>query len=233
MRYGVDELLPAQDAGNVAVIEDPFGPGQSQRRAGDHDRAGGGVLCHRMVLGFHPRVDPPRPQPGCVEAAQRLVERRGVLELGMIREQREHVVVFAQHILDEAVQRLLRTHFHKYARAGLIQRAQPLDELHGRRNLPRQNVEHGGSGVGPRGIELAVHVGDDRQFAGLEVQALQSVPQRLAGGRHDRGVEGVTHRQRHGVVSGLQECGYSLPRPPRLAPPITACLSLLLFAITT
>ena len=44
-RNDVDELLAAQDAGDVAVIEDAVGPGQSQGRAGDHHRAGERAVC--------------------------------------------------------------------------------------------------------------------------------------------------------------------------------------------
>ena len=69
----------------------------------------------------------------------------------------------AEHILGKSLQRLLRPDFDEYARAGVVQRVQALDELHGRSNLPRQNVQHLRHDAGSRGIELAVDVGDDRQ----------------------------------------------------------------------
>ena len=46
---GVDELIAPQDAGNVAIIEDVFGSGQAQGRAGDHDRNFGGGLLLALV----------------------------------------------------------------------------------------------------------------------------------------------------------------------------------------
>ena len=42
VRDRVDELLAVEDAGDVLVVEDPLGPGQAERRAGDHHRLGGG-----------------------------------------------------------------------------------------------------------------------------------------------------------------------------------------------
>ena len=61
----------------------------------------------------------------------------------MVGEQREDVVVGgAEHVLDEAVQRLLRPDLDEDPRAGVVERVQSLDELHGRGHLAAQDVEH-------------------------------------------------------------------------------------------
>ena len=59
-------------------------------------------------------------EPGRVQPAQRLVERRDIADLGVVGEQREYVV--AEHVLDEAVQRLLRADLDKYPGACRVQR---------------------------------------------------------------------------------------------------------------
>ena len=123
----------------------------------------------------------PRAQSRRIEAAQRLIEGRDIADFGMIGEERNHVAALAEHIFGKSLQRLLRSDFHENARAGIVQRAQALHELHGRSDLPRQNVQHLRHDVRPRGIKLAVHVGDDGQARRLQMQALQHPPQRLAG----------------------------------------------------
>ena len=100
----------------------------------------------------------------------------------------------AEHILGKSLQRLLRSNFNKHASAGIVQRAQALNKLHRRSDLLRENVEHLRHDVRPHGIKLAVGVGDDWQTRRLEMQALQNLPQRLAGSRQNRCVESVADR---------------------------------------
>ncbi len=72
-----------------------------------------------------------RAEPGGVAAAERLVERDDVTLLRMVGEQREDVVVVAaEDVLGEAVERLLRTNLHEDAGAGVVQGAQALHELY-------------------------------------------------------------------------------------------------------
>ncbi len=123
----------------------------------------------------------------------------------MIGEQRQHVGMFAQHILHKSLQRLLRPNLHKHARAGIVKRAQSLDKLHRRRHLPRQNIQHLGHGLRPGGIELAIDIGDHRNMRRFQMQPLERTPQRLAGRRHNRRMKRMAHRQRDGVVAGFLE----------------------------
>ena len=119
----------------------------------------------------------------------------------MIGEKRNHVLAAAQYIIDKSLQRLLRSNFHEDARAGIIQFAEAFDELHGRRDLPSKNIHHLRCRVRSRGIELAIHIRDDRHAWALKTQTLQHLPKRFTGRRHNRGVEGVAHRQGHHFVA--------------------------------
>ena len=103
------------------------------------------------------------PQTGRVHAAQGLVECRDVSDLGMIAENGDYAAVRAEHVFGESLESFLRTNFHKHARAGGIQRPQPLDELHGSGNLLCEDIEHLRHNVRTRGIELAIDVSDDGQ----------------------------------------------------------------------
>ena len=79
----------------------------------------------------------------------------------MVGEQRCDVAAVAQDIVDEALQRLLWSDFHKEADAGRVQRLQSLDELHGRSHLLRQDIEHLRYDARPHRVKLAADVGDD------------------------------------------------------------------------
>ena len=68
-------------------------------------------------------------EPGGVQAAERLVERHDVPLFRMVREQGDHIVVFSENVLDEAVQGLLRSHFDEDAAPGVVQCSESLDEL--------------------------------------------------------------------------------------------------------
>ncbi len=123
----------------------------------------------------------------------------------MIGENRKHIAAIAEHILGESLQRFFRTDFNEDARARVVECAQALHELHWRRDLLREDVQHLRNNVKPHGIKLAVRVGDNWQMRRFEMQALQNFPQRLAGSRHDRRVEGVADDQRRHVIAGLLE----------------------------
>src|ERR1019366_8843418 len=140
-----------------------------------------------------------------IHGAQRLIERRNVADLGMIREQRDHIAAFAEHFLGKSLQRLLRPDFDKDARPGIVERVQALYELHRRSYLQREQVQHLGNNLGSAGIKLAVHVGNDRHTRWLYVQVRQHLAQRLAGRRNNQRMKSVANRQRHYVVASLQE----------------------------
>ncbi len=155
----------------------------------------------------------PAAKSSGIQRAQCLVEGDDLADFRMNGEKRNHVAAVAEHILGKSLQRFFGPDFHKDARAGVVQRAQALHELHGSCDLLGKNVQHLRYNVGPHGIKLAVHVGYDRQARRLEVQALQFLSQRLAGPRHDRGVERVADRQRHRVITSLLERSPWLARP--------------------
>ncbi len=194
----VDELIAAQHAQDVAVVENGAAAGQAQGGAGDEHgrlrspRAG---LYRRIALLFLVfALFARRSQTGGVESAQRLVETRNVAGLGMVRKQRQDIVAAAENILDKPMERLLRANLDKHAGPGRVQRPQSLDELHRRGDLPRQNVEHGGRRLRTGGIERSTDVGDHRQLWRPQPQTRQRPAQRLTGGRDNRCVERVADR---------------------------------------
>src|SRR4051794_23858535 len=68
-----------------------------------------------------------RAQPGAggVERAQRLVERGEVAGLGVVGEDGADVVLTAEHVLHEAVQRLLGADLDEHPGTGAVEGAQP------------------------------------------------------------------------------------------------------------
>ena len=90
----------------------------------------------------------------------------------------------------------------------VIERAQALDELDRRGDLPREDVEHLLLDVVAGRVQLAVDVGHDRQLRGLQAQPLQRRAQRRARRRDDLGVEGVADRQRDRLVAALLQRGH-------------------------
>ena len=183
VRDYVDELLAAQDAAGVAVVEDTRKPGQAEATAADHhglavgrggSRSAGVDLepsleelgeetaevlvavgaqgptrgrrardrrgrCNRLrphgqgrCFGVGGRA---RAQTSGIEAAQRLVEGCSVLDLRVVREERGHLGIGAEHVVREALEN---------RRSDLL--AQHLENAH-----PRARVH---------GVEIAGHVGD-------------------------------------------------------------------------
>ena len=106
--------------------------------------------------------------------------------------------IVAEDVGDEAAQRPLRTDLDEDRGAGSGEVVEPGDELHRRRNLPGEQVEHLGHDIGPARVEVAGDVGDDRQHRRSQLEALEDAAQRLARRRDDRRVERVAHRQAGG-----------------------------------
>ena len=148
----------------------------------------------------------PAAQSRRIQAAQRLVEGRNIADFGMIGEQRNHV---AASLPSTSSANPCNAFFGptstKTRAPASYSVCRPFTNCTGRGDLLREQVQHLRNNVGPGGIKLAVHVGDDRHLRRLQMQARQHLPQRLAGRSHNRGVESVADRQRHDVVAGLQE----------------------------
>ena len=94
----------------------------------------------------------------------------------MVGEKRDHIAALAEHIFSKSLQCFFRTDFDEDSRPRVVERAQALNELHRSGDLLCENVQHLRHDVPPRGIELAVGVGDDGQAWRREVQALQHSP---------------------------------------------------------
>jgi hypothetical protein len=143
-------------------------------RTGGRARGVAGRPCRaRRCRGARRSAGDAEAEAGGPQAAQRLVERGDVAELRVVGEQRQHVVVRrAEHLLDEAVQGLLGPDLDEHAGAGLVQGVQALDELHRLGDLPAQDLQHR-LGVRVGGVELAGHVGHDRQLGPAHLQAAQ------------------------------------------------------------
>ncbi len=145
---------------------------------------------------------------GGVEAGEGLVERHHVAGLGVIGVESDDVGVRrAEDLVDEAGEGALRADLDEHAGAGVVQRAKPGDELHRRRDLPAQDVDHVRHDRRPHRVEPPVDVGDGRYLGRADVEALQYVAQRSGGGGDDLGVERVADRQLHDLVSGLGQLG--------------------------
>ena len=202
---GVDVAGPVEVVGEqVAELEvggvGDRAPGDSRSRRRVRNRRRRGVRGARRRDRRH--LATADAEAGGVQAAQRVVERLDAAVLGLVGGQVEHVLV-AEHVAGEALQGPFRAHLDEAAGAGVEQGPQSLHELHRGGDLTGEQVEHLLGGVGTHRVELAGHVGDDGQRRRVQVQSLERGPQRLAGGRHDRGVERVADGQLHGPVPAL------------------------------
>ena len=113
-----------------------------------------------------------RSEAGRVQSAQRLVERHDVAGLRVVGEQGDSVVVRAHDdVLGEPVQGLLRAELDEHPCAGVVEGVEALDELHRRGHLAAEDVEDLLLGPGGGRVELAVHVGDQRQPGRRHVQS--------------------------------------------------------------
>ncbi len=161
----VDEALAAQQPGHVVFVEDARAAGEAERRAGDDHRGAtrafdGGRAGGPYRARYHGSGC---AEPSGVQAAQRLVERHGVRQLGMIGRQREHLWQMPQRVVGQPGERALGPNLDQGADAIGVEALEPLDELHRRRDLARQQVEHLGACAFVAGVRLARHVGDHRQ----------------------------------------------------------------------
>ena len=112
----------------------------------------------------------------------------------MVDEQRYDAALGTEYAVDKAFECFLRTDFNEHADACVVEFIQPIDELHGRGDLLAEAVDDlvGCSFAGL--IKRSRHVADDRQDRLTHLHARQHRFQRLAGGRHDPRMEGVTNR---------------------------------------
>jgi hypothetical protein len=128
-----------------------------------------------------------------------MVERRLLAHLRVVGEERDHALAPAEHVFDEAMERLLGAHLDEDAGPRRVERLEPLHELHGGRHLLAEQVDHLRNAVGPRRVERAGRVGDERDRRRGEAQAPQHGAQQLRRRCHDAGVERVAHGERDRV----------------------------------
>ena len=221
----VDALLAVEDALHVALVEHPL----AARKAEGGSRDDGGLAVGsaavsaqdplaaleelreepaelREALGRAPRRRGSGALRGSADAeargpepAQRMVERRLLAHLRVVGEERDHALAPAEHVFDEAMERLLGAHLDEDAGARRVECLEPLHELHGGRHLLAEQVDHLRNALGPRRVERAGRVGDERNRRRREAQAPQHGAQRLRRRCHDAGVEGVAHGERDRV----------------------------------
>ncbi len=96
----------------------------------------------------------------------------------MIREEGEYGGVVAEHLLGEAVERLLRANLDEDAGAVLVQSPKAFHELNRRSDLVAQNGDHLRFDASPHRVEVAAQVGDDGDLRRGKVQPRQRLLQR-------------------------------------------------------
>ena len=101
-------------------------------------------------------------EAGCVEAAQRLVERLDVADARVVGEQRDDIFAVTYHIRGETVQCPLGAKLYEQARPGVVQGVESFDELHWRGDLTGENVDHFVFHAGSHRVEFAGDVGHHR-----------------------------------------------------------------------
>ena len=114
----------------------------------------------------------------------------------MVGEQGDHVGLAAQHVVHEALERLLGADLDEGAAAFPVHGLQTLDPLHGRGDL---QLEYVLDALDRGRVQLAGDVGHQRQQRLGDAQPVQHFAQRLAGRSHDPGVEGVADGDAHGL----------------------------------
>jgi len=128
----------------------------------------------------------------------------------MIGKQGDDAIAFTQNIFHKAVQDPLRPHFNKYAGARIVEGVQALDELNRRRHLFSQQADHVGHDSRTHGVKVAGHVGHNRNDGRTQSHARQNLRQRIAGRRHNPGMEGMTYLQRAGHITGVADRTHGL-----------------------
>ena len=169
--------------------------------------------------------------PGRVQAAERLVERGELADLRMIREERDEPVAPAEDVVDEPLERLLRADLDERPHALAPERLEAADPLHRRGDLRDEHV----ADLSRRlvGYSSPVTFATTGSCGGPMRRRSSSLAERLRGGRDDPGVERVAHRQADGLEAERAAALPSRARPPASSPPMTAWVSLLMFAVTT
>ena len=123
----------------------------------------------------------------------------------MVREDVDHPVAIAEHVVDHAEERPLRPHLDEDARTGFVQRLEAAHELHRRGDLPPEQLDHLRHDTGPHRIEATGDVGDDRHLGRVHVERGQDALERCARRGDDMGVECVADGQRNRPVVRLVE----------------------------
>ncbi len=202
--------IAVRSRGGCGAARRRFGAARGKRRQRGRGRRDRSPVPLRLRSRSHGRflrgyswgrlpVRRPESQAGSIQAAEGEVERFRLTDPGVVREQGDHVLAVAQHVLDEPVQDAFGADFDKNAGAGVVERVEPLDELHGGGHLPAQQLDHLRHDSGAHGIEFACHVRHDRDLGRIQAHPAEDHRQGFPGGRHDPGMESVAHLQRaHG-----------------------------------
>ena len=135
------------------------------------------------------------PEAGCVQAAERLVERDDVPLLGVVGEEGDHLGVVPEHVVDESVEGALRSHLDEDPAPRLVEGAKPLHELDRRGDLAPEDLDHPSRYVGPHRVEAAVDVRHERQGGRLHPEPLEQ-PHEGLGGRGNDHLSEVRHCDR-------------------------------------
>ncbi len=114
----------------------------------------------------------------------------------MVGEQRGHVVAILEDFLGQRGEHALGPHFDEHARAERIQRFDAAHKLHRRGDLPAEKFDDFILGLW---VQVAGHVGDDRQPRRAHIHAGDDSLERLAGRGDDAGMKSVRNRNFHGT----------------------------------
>ena len=142
-----------------------------------------------------------------VEAAESLVKAGNLAGLRVVGEERDEVGIAAEHIIDEALERLLRAALDEDPTALRVKRLQALHPLHRRGDL---QLKHVLDRLNRGRVDIAGDVGHQRQGWLADVQAVQHVAQRLGGRGDNARMEGVADRDALGLEALGHEAGDGL-----------------------
>ena len=179
-----------------------------RRNLGNRRRGNLSNRSRRGPIGAHLRGSPLTLRGAVstrIEAAQRTVEGRKIADLRMIGEQGQDVGLPAENVIRETSQRRLGSHLDEHPRACLVQGLEPFHELHGRRDLLSENLDHVFGHVGAHRVELAIDVRDDWHLGRFDAEACELFLERLACGRDNLRVERVAYRQGDRPIASLRD----------------------------
>ncbi len=172
-------------------------------RGGDRAHGGRGFPLHRGCGLVFRRAG---SQPERVEGAQRPVHAHDVAVARVVREDHRHVVSASDDVFGHAVEGSLRTHLDEDAGACVVERFESLHELHGRADLPRQDVHDALGRIRTGRIERSVDVGHHGNAGRVQLDGLEDPSQLLGGGRDDAGMERMAHGKLAGPEARLLQC---------------------------